>query len=371
MEQNFLVDQFFKGGPIMWPLLLCLLIALAIIIERLWRLLAVPGEEEAEQQLNEAEEVLSSQGEGGAIELFRQGSGVLNFIFAALVKRYDTLVLENRTDLEDMRQELILATEEAGEMYLGRLLNALGTIGVLSPLMGLLGTIMGMINAFDAIARAGAGDPAAVASGISEALITTAIGLTSSPSRPSSSTATSPAARKRSSRAWSCTATPLPIPCWCASRLASGRPARQKETLRCGRDERVDSAKASFKTSENPDLTPLINCMFLLLVFFMVATTFVNPKGLSVDLPGGEGESRATKDMNIVIDPDQTIQVNGEVTDKARLAEKIRQVIEADNTKNVILESARSIPHSYVVQVMDIARGEGIEAIAFAKSGEG
>lgn len=129
--------------------------------------------------------------------------------------------------------------------------------------------------------------------------------------------------------------------------------------------------KSAFKTSENPDLTPLINCMFLLLVFFMVATTFVNPKGLSVDLPGGEGESRATKDMNIVIDPDQTIQVNGEVTDKASLAEKIRQVIEADNTKNVILESARSIPHSYVVQVMDIARGEGIEAIAFAKSGEG
>ena len=129
--------------------------------------------------------------------------------------------------------------------------------------------------------------------------------------------------------------------------------------------------KSAFKTSENPDLTPLINCMFLLLVFFMVATTFVNPKGLSVDLPGGEGESRATKDMNIVIDPDRTIQVNGEVTDEARLAEKIRQVIEADNTKNVILESARSIPHSYVVQVMDIARGEGIEAIAFAKSGEG
>lgn len=129
--------------------------------------------------------------------------------------------------------------------------------------------------------------------------------------------------------------------------------------------------KSAFKTSENPDLTPLINCMFLLLVFFMVATTFVNPKGLSVDLPGGEGESRATKDMNIVIDPDRTIQVNGEVTDEARLAEKIRQVIEADNTKNVILESARSVPHSYVVQVMDIARGEGIEAIAFAKSGEG
>lgn len=177
MEQNFLVDQFFKGGPMMWPMLLCSLIALGVIIDRLWNLMKVPGEEEAEQQLNAAEDVLKSQGEGGAVDQFRQGSGVLNFIFAALVKRYDSLVLENRTDLEDMRQELILATEEAGELYLGRLLNALGTIGVLSPLMGLLGTIMGMINAFDAIARAGAGDPSAVASGISEALITTATGL--------------------------------------------------------------------------------------------------------------------------------------------------------------------------------------------------
>ncbi|MEE2659873.1 MAG: MotA/TolQ/ExbB proton channel family protein [Candidatus Latescibacterota bacterium] len=177
MQQNFLVDQFLKGGPMMWPLLVCSLIALGVIIDRLWGLMRVPSEEEAELQLSQAEGVLNSQGEEGAVEHFRSGSGVLNYIFASLVKRYDTLVLEKRTDPEDMRQELITATEEAGIDYLGRLLNALGTIGVLAPLMGLLGTIIGMIRAFDAIARSGAGDPAAVASGISEALITTASGL--------------------------------------------------------------------------------------------------------------------------------------------------------------------------------------------------
>ena len=177
MGQNFLVDQFLKGGPMMWALLLCSLVALGIVIDRMWHLLRVPSEEQAEQELDTAENVLKNQGEKGAVEHFRQGSGVLNFIFAALVKRYDVLVLENRTDLEDMRQELIEATQEAGDIFLGRLLNALGTIGVLSPLMGLLGTILGMIRAFDAIARSGAGDPAAVASGISEALITTASGL--------------------------------------------------------------------------------------------------------------------------------------------------------------------------------------------------
>jgi biopolymer transport protein ExbD len=121
--------------------------------------------------------------------------------------------------------------------------------------------------------------------------------------------------------------------------------------------------------NENPDLTPLINCMFLLLVFFMVATTFVNPKGLSVDLPGGEGESRATKDMNIVLNDNGSIQVNGEFTDQQNLAKTIRNVMEDSSTKNVILEADRSVRHALVVQVMDIARGAGVEAIAFAKGG--
>jgi biopolymer transport protein ExbD len=112
--------------------------------------------------------------------------------------------------------------------------------------------------------------------------------------------------------------------------------------------------------------------MFLLLVFFMVATTFVNPKGLSVDLPGsGSSESRATKDMNIVMEPGGVIQVNGEVTERARLAEKIRQVMKTDNSKNVILEADRTVPHEEVIKVVDIARGKGIEGVAFAKGGEG
>ena len=138
------------------------------------------------------------------------------------------------------------------------------------------------------------------------------------------------------------------------------------------RRRRSKGKKKRFITNESPDLTPLINCMFLLLIFFMVATTFVNPKGLSVDLPGGQGDSsRATKDMNIVIDRDGVIQINGEATAKVDLAEKIRQVMKAENTKNVILEADRGVFHDEVVQVVDIARGEGIEGVAFAKAGAG
>ena len=177
MEQNFLLEQFAKGGWMMYPLVACSLLSLAFIVERIWGLSRVPGDEAAEGELQQAEEATRDQASGGAVEYFGQGKGVLNYVFASLVKRYDTLILEKREDIEDMRQELIVTTEEAAEEYLGRFLSGLGTIGVIAPLLGLLGTITGMIRAFDAIARTGVGDPGAVAGGISEALITTATGL--------------------------------------------------------------------------------------------------------------------------------------------------------------------------------------------------
>ena len=63
-----------------------------------------------------------------------------------------------------------------------------------------------------------------------------------------------------------------------------------------------------FSLSTDPDLTPLTDCVFLLLIFFMVATTFITTKGISVDLPTGKSESRPTKDVNIVIDKDGVVQ---------------------------------------------------------------
>jgi biopolymer transport protein ExbB len=76
-----------------------------------------------------------------------------------------------------LKTELVIQTEEAARAYLGKNLPILSTIGNISPLLGLLGTIMGMIIAFESIAVAGAGDPRVVAGGISQALVTTASGL--------------------------------------------------------------------------------------------------------------------------------------------------------------------------------------------------
>ena len=65
------------------------------------------------------------------------------------------------------------------------------------------------------------------------------------------------------------------------------------------------------------------------------------------------------------------MQVNGKSATTEELAERIGAIVEADNIKNVIIEAHRSVRHQRVVQVVDIARGQGIEAVAFAKSAEG
>ena len=87
---------------------------------------------------------------------------------AGLVNRYQ--------DREAMKD----AIEEVGRHVnheLGRYLNALGTVASITPLLGLLGTVVGMIKVFAVITSEGTGDPSVLAGGISEALITTAAGL--------------------------------------------------------------------------------------------------------------------------------------------------------------------------------------------------
>jgi len=195
-----------SGGPLMVPLIICAILSVAYIIERLWVLSRVPRPEEAQRQLEEVEEILARQGEEAAATHCAKGKGVLNYIFAALMKRYDRLMIEQREfedtrdiivqlaraggagdlaeftmterELSDLKDELVYEVEEASRAYLGKNLNILSTIGQIAPLLGLLGTITGMIIAFRAIAIAGTGDPKVVAGGISQALVTTAAGLT-------------------------------------------------------------------------------------------------------------------------------------------------------------------------------------------------
>ena len=151
----------------MWPILLCSVVAVGIIVERFWTLskgtVAPKGLAGQVQRLVEAQQ-LNNQN-----TLAIKKSSPLGRILAA--------ALENMHSTHDVMKE---AVEEAGRHVvhdLERYLNTLGTIAAITPLLGLLGTVIGMIKVFASITAFGVGDPTVLAGGISEALITTAAGL--------------------------------------------------------------------------------------------------------------------------------------------------------------------------------------------------
>jgi biopolymer transport protein ExbB len=156
------------GGLLMWPLLLCSIISLAIIAERFWSL---QTKRIAPRNLVAQVWQWQKSGELDAqrMQQLRAGSPLGRILAAGLVNR--------QHEREVMKESI----EEVGRHVvheLERFLNTLGTIAAITPLLGLLGTVIGMIKVFTVITSQGVGNPSVLAGGISEALLTTAAGLT-------------------------------------------------------------------------------------------------------------------------------------------------------------------------------------------------
>ncbi|HAU09993.1 MAG TPA: biopolymer transporter ExbB [Gammaproteobacteria bacterium] len=156
-----------SGGWLMWPIIVCSVLALAIIVERCWSLrrsVVAPRDLMSEIQGMTLGDRLTNE----QIDSVRETSALGQILAAGLSRQTQQAFL-----VKD-------AIEEAGGHVvheLERYLNALGTIAATTPLLGLLGTVIGMIKVFSAITAVGVGDPQVLAGGISEALITTAAGL--------------------------------------------------------------------------------------------------------------------------------------------------------------------------------------------------
>lgn len=156
------------GGLLMWPILLCSVISLAIIAERFWSLQTTricPKNLVAQVWHWQKKGELNTEN----IQALRMGSPLGRILAAGLVNRNNERII--------MKESI----EEVGRHVvhdLGKFLTTLGTIASITPLLGLLGTVLGMIQVFTVITTVGLGDPAILADGISVALITTAAGLT-------------------------------------------------------------------------------------------------------------------------------------------------------------------------------------------------
>jgi biopolymer transport protein ExbB len=163
-----MIDMVIKGGPIMVPILLCSVISLAIVVERFLslrrnRILKY-------DVLQRIEELLRDRKIPEATTLCKRYPSSMTRILLAAILNHD----KSRQDIKEI-------IEDAGRHeipVLERYLTILGTIASIAVLLGLLGTVIGMIRTFNAIAALGYGHPEALAGGISEALIATAAGLT-------------------------------------------------------------------------------------------------------------------------------------------------------------------------------------------------
>jgi len=158
---------FQKGGVLMYPILVCSVLALGIFLERWWTYVRLKSGVYA--LVLDVESLVQKNRIDEAVVVCQRNNSPLARIFLAALRAAGR-----------SRSHIKTVVEEAGgrEMApLERYLGLLGTIATISPLLGLLGTVMGMIRAFNVIAIQGVGTPATLGGGISEALITTAAGL--------------------------------------------------------------------------------------------------------------------------------------------------------------------------------------------------
>ena len=162
-----MVEIVKSGGWLMLPIILCAIVAMGIILERFWTL----------QQKRVIPEDLTSKVWGWVkkdqldqkqIQTLHQGSALGQILAAGLVNRdRERAVLKDA--IEDTGRHVVHELE--------RYLETLGTVAAVTPLLGLLGTVIGMVQVFTAITTHGVGNPTVLAGGIAQALITTAAGL--------------------------------------------------------------------------------------------------------------------------------------------------------------------------------------------------
>jgi biopolymer transport protein ExbB len=162
-----MVKLFLDGGEFMWPILAIFIVGLAFVIERFWTL--TRASVNTRKFLGRIRIALEEGGIAAATEECEKTPGPVASIFHAGLSRADKGL--------DHVEKAITTAGSLEMAFLERGMIVLSTVIVLAPLLGFTGTVWGMIQAFDAIKVQNDISPAIVASGISQALLTTLFGL--------------------------------------------------------------------------------------------------------------------------------------------------------------------------------------------------
>lgn len=173
-----MLEFFQNGGPFMFPLALWSVMSLGFFLERVYTYARMRSEDELSEVTNDLTSRIESGASYDQLKEYCVEIGKLEGeVYGEGIERFEHLQREQRT-MEEMRVEMNSTVERMAMGYLERYLAVIDFVAKSVVLLGLLGTVNGMINAFEGIAEKGLGEPTIVAAGISEALITTVTGLT-------------------------------------------------------------------------------------------------------------------------------------------------------------------------------------------------
>ena len=115
------------------------------------------------------------------------------------------------------------------------------------------------------------------------------------------------------------------------------------------------------------NITSLIDVLFLLLIFFMVSSTFVEQPGMKLELPESKSSStEKIKELILEINSDQTMALNEEAVTIENLEAKFKSLLPSLEEKSLVLKADKNVPHGTVVKVMDLAKLSGLEKLIIA-----
>jgi biopolymer transport protein ExbD len=136
---------------------------------------------------------------------------------------------------------------------------------------------------------------------------------------------------------------------------------------------RLGSSRRGFRRRRavGIDLTPMVDVVFLLIIFFMVSTTFISLEtGLPVDLPQAQTAEATPSDLpTVTVTPDERVFLGGALVDLEALLTMLQQVIGETGQTTVVLRADATVQHGFVVQVMDAIKQSGAQRIAIATGG--
>jgi Biopolymer transport proteins len=331
-------EMFCKGGIVMYPLAFFSLIGLTIILERSWYFFRARIDNT--RFIDKVMVFLNKKDYGKALTLTEETKCTLSEVMSVGIRQ-----CKAKGSIEEIEKVM----ERTGSKKLQGLevnLNILSTIGNISPLLGLLGTVVGMVKCFMRIEKMGGRvDVSLLASGIWEALLTTVFGLT------------------------------IAIPCLLFYSYFMGRIDRleirvtdiSEDLLAIIKKERRMKLKRHHHQQIQLNIAPLVDMVFLLLIFFLLTSSFILNEGIKISLPEAKSsQMQDRKEITVGITKDGKIFLDEKPVSLQGLLTRLTGMIKDSPEKTVIIKADKGIILEKAVKVLDNVKQAGAKRIVVA-----